>query len=179
MVCLSTYPGARCHFCKAGKRRCQHSAKPLPDESAVTKMKKERANVDTKKVDLRSVKRTTAKREPAPVAGPSRFTGSMSVDVPAVRGQGVVRYQQPGLNVEGEPIPVRYTKDWDFGAVGDDGRERLARIRSRIRFLTGEIDVLKMELRLMREAEEAMFDARKEADEEMFDGEFEDAEGAQ
>jgi hypothetical protein len=189
MICFSAFPGARCHFCKSGKRKCQYSAKPPKEEKVAVKVEKsvkvaksrpkEKAKGETKRMGLREVRKPApkARRDPAVVAGPSRFPGSMSTDVPAVRAKSSEKVGYwVGTNLVGEPVPTRYTKGWDFSAIGDEGRLSLGVIRSRAQVLMRQIELLNVELRVLVDMEEAMFDARLEAGDEMVEGEFADEE---
>jgi hypothetical protein len=189
MICFSAFPGVRCHFCKSRKRKCQYSAKPPKEGKVAVKVKKsakveksrpkEKAKGETKRMGLREVRKPApkARRDPAVVAGPSRFPGLMSTDVPAVRAKlsEKVGYWV-GTNLVSEPVPTRYTKGWDFSAIGDEGRLSLGVIRSRAQVLMRQIELLNMELQVLVDMEEAMFNARLEAGDEMAEGEFADEE---
>jgi hypothetical protein len=189
MICFSAFPGARCHFCKSGKRKCQYLAKLPKEGKVVVKVEKlakveksrpkEKAKGETKRMGLREVRKPApnARRDPAVVAGPSRFPGSMSTDVPAVRAKSLEKVSYwVGTNLVGEPVPTRYTKGWDFSAIGDKGRLSLGVIRSRAQVLMRQIELLNVELRVLVDMEEAMFDTRLEAGDKMAEGEFADEE---
>jgi hypothetical protein len=189
MICFSAFPGARCHFCKSGKRKCQYSAKP-PKEGKVTvkveksakvekSRRKEKAKGETKRMGLREVCKPAPKArcEPAVVAGLSQFPGSMLTDVPAVRAKVSEKVGYwVGTNLVGKPVPTQYTKGWDFSAIGDEGRLSLGVIQSQAQVLMHQIELLNMELRVLIDMEEAMFDARLEAGDEMEEGESADKE---
>jgi hypothetical protein len=96
----------------------------------------------------------------------------MSTDVPAVQAKVA---EKVGYWV-GKPVPVWYTKRWDFLAVGDKGRLGLGVIWSRAQVLMHQIKLLNVELRLLIDMEEAMFNAQLEADDKMEEGEFADKE---
>jgi hypothetical protein len=189
MICFSAFPRARCHFCKSGKRKCQYSAKPPKEGKVAVKVEKsakveksrpkEKAKGETKRMGLREVRKPAPKArcDPAVVAGPLRFPGSMSTDVPAVRAKSSEKGGYwVGTNLVGEPVPTRYTKGWDFSAIGDEGRLSLGVIRSRAQVLMRQIELLNVEVRVLVDMEEAMFDARLEAGDEMVEGEFADEE---
>jgi hypothetical protein len=87
MICFSVFPGAQCHFCKSGKRKCQYSAKPPKEGKVAVKVEKsakverskpkEKAKVETKRMGLREVRKPVpqARHKPTVVAGPSWFPG--------------------------------------------------------------------------------------------------------
>jgi hypothetical protein len=189
MICFSAFPGAWCHFCKSGKRKCQYSAK-LPKEGKVAvkveksakveKLRpKEKAKGETKRMGLREVRKPApkARHDPAVVAGPSRFPGLMSTDVPAVRAESLEKVGYwVGTNLVGKLVPTRYTKGWDFSAICDEGRLSLGVIWSWAQVLMRQIELLNVELRVLINMEEAMFDARLEAGDKMEEGEFADKE---
>jgi hypothetical protein len=136
---------------------------------------KEKAKGETKRMGLREVRKPTpkARRDPAVVAGPSRFPGLMSTDVPAVRAKSSEKVGYwVGTNLVGEPVPTWYMKGWDFSTIGDKGRLSLGVIRSRAQVLMRQIKLLNVELRVLVDMEEAMFDAQLEAGDEMAEGEF-------
>jgi hypothetical protein len=185
MICFSVFPGARCHFCKSGKRKCQYSAKPPKEGKVVVKVEKsakveksrlkEKAKGETKRMGLREVRKPApkARHEPADVAGPSRFPGSMLTDVPAVRVKASEKVSYwVSTNLVGELVPTWYTKGWDFSAVGDEGRLSLGVIQLRAQVLMRQIELLKVELQVLIDMEEAMFDAWLEAGDKMEEGEF-------
>lgn len=101
--------------------------------------------------------------ERAPSAGPSKVAGT-EVD----EESGFV----PGRTIQGEVIPYRYVKHWDFGALGEDGRVALLAVQSRKRELLAQFGVMRTELKVIMEMEEGMLGARKELGEEKFFGEF-------
>jgi hypothetical protein len=73
-------------------------------------------------------------------------------------------------------VPAWYTKGWDFSAVGDKGRLSLGVIRLRAQVLMCQIELLNVELWLLIDMEEAMFDTWLEAGDKMEEGEFADEE---
>jgi hypothetical protein len=79
-------------------------------------------------------------------------------------------------NLVGEPVPTRYTKGWDFSAISDKGRLSLGVIWLQAQVLMRQIEPLNVELQVLIDMEEAMFDARLEAGDEMEEGEFADEE---
>jgi hypothetical protein len=111
------------------------------------------------------------------VAGPSQFPGLMSTDVPVVQAKAAEKVSYwVGTNLVGELVPVRYMKGWDFSAVGDKGRLSLGVIWLRAQVLMRQIELLNVELRLLIDMEEAMFNTRLEAGDKMEEGEFADEE---
>jgi hypothetical protein len=185
MICFSVFPGVRCHFCKSGKRKCQYLAKPPKEGKVAVKVKKlakveksrpkEKAKGKMKRMGLREVCKPApkARHEPVVVAGPSRFPGSMSTDVPVVRAKSSEKVGYwVGTNLVGEPVPTQYTKGWDFSVIGDEGRLSLGVIWLQAQVLMCQIELLNVELRVLINMEEAMFDARLEAGDEMEEGEF-------
>jgi hypothetical protein len=94
MICFSTLPGVRCHFCKSSKHKCQYSVKAprklgkveakVPEEKVV---KVEKSKEKPKAVPKKIVAKSSAplpsrsKREPVAVAGPSQFAGLMPAGV--------------------------------------------------------------------------------------------------
>jgi hypothetical protein len=189
MICFSAFPRVRCHFCKSGKRKCQYSAKLPKEGKVVVKVEKsakvenlrpkEKAKGKTKRMGLREVRKPApkARRKPAVVAGLSRFPGSMSTNVPVVRAKASEKVSYwVGTNLVGEPVPTRYTKGWDFLAIGDEGRLSLGVIWLQAQVLMRQIELLNVELRVLIDMEEAMFNARLEAGDEMEEGEFADEE---
>jgi hypothetical protein len=189
MICFSVFPGACCHFCKSGKRKCQYLAKPPKEGKVAVKVEKsakveklrpkEKAKGETKRMGLREVRKPApkARREPAVVTGLSRFPGLMSTDVPAVRAKVSEKVGYwVSTNLVGEPVPTQYTKGWDFSVIGDEGRLSLGVIRSQVQVLMCQIKLLNVELWVLINMEEAMFDARLEAGDEMEEGEFADEE---
>jgi hypothetical protein len=101
----------------------------------------------------------------------------MSTDIPAVRAKSLekVGYWVSTILV-GEPVPTRYMKGWDFSAIGDKGRLSLGVIWSWAQVLMRQIELLNVELWVLVDMEEAMFDAQLEAGDEMAEGEFADKE---
>jgi hypothetical protein len=189
MICFSAFPGARCHFCKSRKRKCQYLAKPPKEGKVAVKVEKsakveklrpkEKGKGETKRMGLREVRKPAPKtrRDPMVVAGPSRFPGSMSTDVPAVQAKSLEKVGYwVGTNLVGEPVPTRYTKGWDFSVIGDEGRLSLGVIWSQAQVLMRQIELLNVELRVLVDMEEAMFEVRLEAGDEMEEGEFADEE---
>jgi hypothetical protein len=81
-----------------------------------------------------------------------------------------------GTNLVGKPVPVRYMKGWDFSAVGDKGRLSLGVIRLWAQVLMCQIELLNVELWLLIDMEEAMFDVWLEVGDKMEEGEFADEE---
>jgi hypothetical protein len=166
MICFSAFPRVRCHLCKSGKWKCQYSAKPPKEGKVVVKVKKsakveksrpkEKAKGETKRMGLREVCKPApkARHEPAVVAGPSQFPGSMSTNVPAVQAKVSEKV--------GEPVPTWYMKGWDFLAVGDEGRLSLGVVWLRAQVLMCQIELLNVELQVLIDMEEAMFDVRLE-----------------
>jgi hypothetical protein len=97
----------------------------------------------------------------------------MSTDVPVVQAKSSEKVGYwVGTNLVSEPVPTRYTKGWDFSVIGDKGRLSLGVIWSRAQVLMHQIELLNVELRVLVDMEEAMFDARLEAGDEMVEGEF-------
>jgi hypothetical protein len=189
MICFSAFPGARCHFCKSGKRKCQYLAKPPKEGKVTVKVKKsakverskpkEKAKVEAKRIGLREVRKPApkAKHKPAVVAGPSQFPGLMSTNIPAVRAKAAEKVGYwVSTNLVSKPVPAWYTKGWDFSAVGDEGRLSLGVIRLQVQVLMRQIELLNVELWLLIDMEEAMFNVRLEAGDEMEEGEFADEE---
>jgi hypothetical protein len=189
MICFSAFPGAQCHFCKAGKRKCQYLAKPPKEGKIEVKVEKsakveksrpkEKVKGETKRMGLREVWKLApkAKRKPTVVAGPSHFPGSMSANVPAVRVKATEKVGYwVGSNMVGKPVPVRYTKGWDFSVVRNKGKLSLGVIWVQAQVLMCQIELLNVELQLLTDMEEAMFDTRLEASNEMEEGEFADKE---
>jgi hypothetical protein len=187
MICFSVFPWAQCHFCKSGKRKCQYSAKPPKEGKVAVKIKKsekveklkptEKAKGETKKMGLREVRKPVPKArcKPAVVAGLSRFPGSMLTNVPVVRAKAAEKVGYwVGTNLVGEPVPVWYTKGWDFLAVGDEGGLSLGVIWLQAQVLMRQIELLNMELRLLIDMEEAMLDTQLEAGDKMEEGDFAD-----
>jgi hypothetical protein len=188
-ICFSVFPRARCHFCKSGKQKCQYSAKPPKEGKVAVKVKKlakveksrpkEKVKGETKRMGLREVRipAPKARCKPAVVAGPSRFPGSMSTDVPAVQAKVLEKVGHwVGTNLVGKPVPTWYTKGWDFLVIGDEGRLSLGVIWLRAQDLMRQIELLNVELRVLINMEEVMFDAWLEAGDEMEEGEFADEE---
>jgi hypothetical protein len=116
MICFSAFPGVRCHFCKSGKRKCQYSAKPPKEGKVAVKVKKsvkveksrpkEKVKGKTKRMGLREVRKPApkARHDPAVVAGPSRFPGLMSTNVPVVQAKLLEKVGYwVGTNLVGEP----------------------------------------------------------------------------
>jgi hypothetical protein len=189
MICFSAFPGARCHFCKSGKRKCQYLAKLPKEGKVVVKVKKlakveklklkEKAKGETERTGLREVRKPMpkARHEPVIIAGLSQFPGLMLTDVPVVRVKAVEKVGYwVSTNLVGKPVPARYTKGWDFLAVGDEGRLSLGVIWSRAQVLMCQIELLNVELQLLINMEEAMFDMWLEAGDKMEEGEFADKE---
>jgi hypothetical protein len=85
-----------------------------------------------------------------------------------------------GVSLRGEEIPRQYMRGWDFEAVGEDRELSLEMIRLCTCALTHQhqVTVLKIELHILVEMEEAMFDAWLEAGEELEDGEFDEEMGS-
>jgi hypothetical protein len=140
---------------------------------------KEKAKGETKRMGLREVHKPAPKArcEPVVVAGPSRFPGSMLTNVPAVQAKVSEKVGYwVGTNLVGEPVPTRYTKGWDFVAIGDKGRLSLGVIWSQAQVLMPQIELLNVELRVLIDMEEAMFNTRLEAGDKMEEGEFADEE---
>jgi hypothetical protein len=77
-------------------------------------------------------------------------------------------------NLVSEPVPAWYTKGWDFLAVSDKGRLSLGVIQSQAQVLVCQIELLNVELWLLTNMEEAMFNMWLEAGGEMEEGEFAD-----
>jgi hypothetical protein len=96
----------------------------------------------------------------------------MLTDVPAVQAKVA---EKVGHWV-GKPVPVWYTKRWDFSVVGDEGRLSLGVIWLQVQVLMHQIELLNVELRLLIDMEEAMFDVQLEAGDKMEEGEFADEE---
>jgi hypothetical protein len=170
MICFSAFPGARCHFCKFRKRKCQYSAKPPKEGKVMVKVEKsakvekskpkEKAKGKTKRMGLREVRKPAPKArcEPTVVTGPSQFPGSMSTDVPAVRAKASEKVGYwVGTNLVSKPVPTWYTKGWDFLAVSDKGRLSLGVIWSWVQLLMRQIELLNVELQVLIDMEEAMF----------------------
>jgi hypothetical protein len=189
MICFSTFPGARCHFCNSRKRKCQYLAKPPKEGKVAVKVEKsakveksrpkEKAKGETKWMGLREVRKPAPKatHEPAVVAGPSWFPGSMSTDVPVVRAKASEKVSYwIGTNLVGEPVPTWYTKGWDFSAIGDEGRLSLGVIWLQAQVLMCQIELLNVELQVLIDMEEAMFNVWLEEGDEMEEGEFADEE---
>jgi hypothetical protein len=189
MICFSAFPRARCHFCKSGKWKCQYLTKPPKEGKVAVKVEKsakveklrpkEKAKGEMKRMGLREVRKPAlkARRKPAVVTGPSQFPGSMSTDVPAVQAKASEKVSYwVSTNLVGEPVPTQYRKGWDFSVISDEGRLSLGVIRSRVQVLMRQIELLNVELRVLIDMEEAMFDARLEAGDEMEEGEFADEE---
>jgi hypothetical protein len=185
MICFSAFPRACCHFCKSGKRKCQYLAKPPKEGKVVVKVEKsakveksrpkEKVKGETKRMGLREVHKPVpkARHKPVVIAGPSQFPGSMPTDVPAAQAKVSEKVGYwVGTNLVGEPVPTRYTKGWDFSAIGDKGSLSLGVIRSRVQVLMRHIELLNLELRVLIDMEEAMFDTWLEAGDEMEEGEF-------
>jgi hypothetical protein len=183
------FPRARCHFCKSGEWKCQYLARPPKEGKVAVKVEKsakveksrpkEKTKGETKRMGLREVCKPApkARREPAVVAGPSRFPGSMSTNIPAVRAKALEKVGYwVGTNLVGKLVPMRYTKGWDFSAVGDKGRLSLGVIQSWVQVLMRQIELLNVELRVLIDMEEAMFDMRLKVGDEMEEGEFADEE---
>jgi hypothetical protein len=173
------------------KRKCQYLAKPPKEGKVAVKVEKsakveklrpkfkEKAKGETKRMGLREVCKLVpkARHEPAVVAGPSQFPGSMSTNVPAVRAKALEKVGYwVGTNLVGKPVSTQYTKAWDFSAIGDEGRLSLGVIRLQVQVLMHQIELLNVELRVLIDMEEAMFDTRLEAGDEMEEGEFADKE---
>jgi hypothetical protein len=191
MICFSTLPGVHCHFCKSGKCKCQYSVKTprklgkveakVPEEKVVKveKLKEKPKAVQKKIVAKSSVPLPSwLKHEPAAVAGPSQFAGLMPAGVCAVQaGMASPLHFRTGVSLQGEEIPCRYTRGWDFEVVGEDGELSLEVIRSCTHALMCQIAVLKIDLHVLAEMEEAMFDAQLEVGEELEDGEFDEEMG--
>jgi hypothetical protein len=136
---------------------------------------KEKAKGKTKRMGLREVRKPApkARRKPAVIAGPSWFPGSMSTNIPAVQAKASEKVSYwVGTNLVGEPVPTWYTKGWDFSAVSDEGRLSLGVIWLRAQVLMRQIELLNVELWVLIDMEEAMFDTRLEAGDEMEEGEF-------
>jgi hypothetical protein len=135
---------------------------------------KEKAKGKTKRMGLREVRKPApkARHKPAVIAGLSQFLGLMLTDVPAVQAKAV---EKVGYWV-GEPVPVWYTKGWDFSVVSDKGRLSLGVIWSWAQVLMHQIELLNVELQLLTNMEEAMFDMWLEVGDEMEEGEFADKE---
>jgi hypothetical protein len=189
MICFSAFHRAQCHFCKSGKRKCQYLAKPPKEGKVAVKVEKsakveksrpkEKAKGETKRMGLREVRKPVpkARRNPAVVAGPLRFPGSMSTDVPAVQAKSSEKVGYwVSTNLVGKPVPTRYMKGWDFLVIGDKGRLSLGVIRSWAQVLMRQIELLNVKLRVLIDMEEAMFDTQLEAGDEMEEGEFADEE---
>jgi hypothetical protein len=185
MICFSANPGARCHFCKSGKRKCQYLAKPPKEGKVEVKVEKlakvekskpkEKAKGETKRMGLREVQKPApkARHKPVAIAGPSQFPDLMLTNIPAVQAKAAEKAGYwVGTNLLGKPVPVRYTKGWDFSAVGDEGRLSLGVIRLRVRVLMRQIKLLNVELQLLIDMEEAMFNMQLEAGDKMEEGEF-------
>jgi hypothetical protein len=176
MICFSVFPRARCHVCKSGKQKCQYSARPPKEGKVAVKVKKsakveksrpkEKAKGETKRMGLREVHKPVpkARREPVVVAGLLRFPGLMLTDVPVVRAKASEKVGYwVGANLVGKPVPMRYMKGWDFLVVGDEGRLSWGVIRSRAQVLLHQIELLHVELWVLINMEEAMFNVRLEA----------------
>jgi hypothetical protein len=142
----------------------------------VEKLKpKEKAKVATKRMGLREIWKPVpkARREPAVVAGPLWFLGSMLTNVPVVQVKAADKVGYwVSTNLVGKPVPAQYTKGWDFSVVGDKGRLSLGVIWLWAQVLMRHIKLLNMELRLLINMEEAMFYMRLEAGDKMEEGEF-------
>jgi hypothetical protein len=67
-------------------------------------------------------------------------------------------------------------KGWDFSVIGDEGRLSLGVIWLRVQVLMCQIELLNVELRVLIDMEEAMFNAWLEAGDKMEEGEFADEE---
>jgi hypothetical protein len=144
-----------------------------------TSRPKEKAKGNTKRMGLREVCKPVpkARHKPAVVAGPSWFPGSISTNVPAVQVKASEKVGYwVSTNLVGEPVPTRYTKGWDFSAVGDEGRLSLGVIWSQAQVLMRQIKLLNVELQVLIDMEEAMFNTQLEAGDKMEEGEFADEE---
>jgi hypothetical protein len=142
MICFLTLPCIRCLFCKSGKCKCQDSVKAprklgkvevkVPEEKVV---KVEKSKEKPKAVPKKIVAKSSAplplqtKHKPGAVAGPSQFTGLMPAGVHVVQaGVASPLHFRTGISLSSKEIPHRYTRGWDFEAVGEDGELSLEMI---------------------------------------------------